>query len=191
MRLFYALPVPAELKRFLTELLAIGRSRDRSLKWVPPENLHVTLRFLGETPAVRLAALQSALREVAASQQSFRLTLGSLGAFPDLKRPRVIWIGFRGEELPINQLAASFEQAARTIGFPPETKPFRSHLTLARVGERGVNQQLRDWMLSATIDSREILFERVTLFESVLSPHGATYRVIDEAPIGGNEDRFV
>lgn len=183
MRLFIALPIPEPAQRSLTALLAAGYGKDRTLKWVKPEQLHITLRFLGETKQEQLPSIERPLNQIAASVAPFTLRPDHLGAFPDLKRPRVIWVGFTGELLHVARLAQDIERALRAAGLPPETKPFRPHLTLARVGEKGAIQSVRDWVSTARVSSEEISFDRIVLYESTLTSSGPIYHPLQTVPL--------
>ncbi len=97
-----------------------------------PDKLHVTLKFLGATPADRVAAIEQSLCEIASRTKSFEVTLRGLGVFPDVRRPAVCWAGFRDSE-PLRTLAEAVENAISPLGFPRERRAFHPHVTLARI----------------------------------------------------------
>lgn len=106
------------------------------VRWVPMEQVHLTLAFLGEVPTERLDALAERLREAAGSVAPFTVSYHGVGAFPDRGRPRVVWLGVEQGAEPLGQLASAAREASRATGLEIDPKPFRPHLTLGRVRER-------------------------------------------------------
>ncbi|MGE5176332.1 MAG: RNA 2',3'-cyclic phosphodiesterase [Hyphomicrobiales bacterium] len=178
-RTFVALPIPAPWRDYLGALcrdLAGGRS---GLSWVRPENLHLTVRFLGDLGESGVARVRETVRAAAAPLEAPAARLGALGAFPNLARPRVIWVGLaRGEE-EVGAVARAVNGALERAGFGPPDKPFRAHLTLARVreGARGL-EALRD--AAAGEPPEEALLDRIVVMKSDLHPAGARYTALEE-----------
>lgn len=110
-------------------------ARDRALAWVPAQKLHLTLKFLGDADEERVARLVRAANNVAARHRPFELTLGGVGAFPNFRRPRVVWLGMESEPR-LELLHHDVEVAAADVGYELEGRPFRPHVTLARVREQ-------------------------------------------------------
>lgn len=138
MRTFIAIELPVTVQQHvgavqqkLQEHLAQFGSRP-SFNWAPPANTHITLRFLGETDEQQRATLVPGLAALCAQQRSFSLVLSGLGCFPSFRTPRIIWQGIHGDLPALARLQASVETLARSVGFPPEERPFSPHLTLAR-----------------------------------------------------------
>lgn len=162
------------------------QSRAREVAWVPPENLHVTLKFLGSVEEERVGAVGRALAAVTAAARSFDLAIAGLSAFPTATRPRVVWagVGAGGEQLAA--LAAAVEGALAALGFPPEDRPYVGHVTLGRM-----RQPRRDPILARALAvGAEQPFgrtsvDRLTLMRSDLSPRGARYTPLDSWPLGG------
>lgn len=138
-RLFIAIPISSSLLRLpngrrsalanvLRELSFCGQS----IKPTVTEKLHITLKFLGATPADRVPLIVQSLTEIAAGAKSFEVRLQGLGVFPDLKRPAVCWAGLV-ESASLRSLAEAIEVAISPLGFPRETRSFHPHLTLARI----------------------------------------------------------
>jgi 2'-5' RNA ligase len=130
-------------------LVGVQEEMRRSLprgvvRWVRPENTHLTLRFLGDTPAAKVGDVVEALRVVTGGCRSTVLEVGGLGCFPDARRPLVVWVGARepAGTLRLRVLQGAVEEAMRGLGFPAEAKPFHPHLTLGRV-DRGARPQQR------------------------------------------------
>jgi len=139
LRLFFACELPGEIKGELLSLKEeLCRSSShwgtRNWKWVEEENLHLTVRFLGETPGERLETVMEAGREAVAGMGPFSLSVGGLGFFPSRGPVRVVWVGV--EEAPeLLRLRARLEEALFSRGFPREEREFHPHLTLARARE--------------------------------------------------------
>ncbi|HXJ14302.1 MAG TPA: RNA 2',3'-cyclic phosphodiesterase [Candidatus Limnocylindrales bacterium] len=180
MRLFIAIEIPENIRNTFASLLKEFRAFAPHLKWVRAENLHVTLKFLGETDASNLDALQYALSAVQ-SPEPVCLEFRGLGFFPNQKRPRVLWAGMEASP-NLKSLAAYIDQAAHPLGFPLEERPFTPHLTLARLPLPGIPPKL----LLAMNDINEktghsfgsLRTTNFHLIESKLKPAGAEYTTV-------------
>jgi len=144
-RLFIAITLPAPLLDTLTGVQQrLQRQLARyPLRWVRPEGIHLTLKFLGETDAARIDDLKHALQAVATHYTAFELSVGGLGMFPHARRPSVLWVGVQDEQHRLQKLAADIDKAVAGLGWKPEKKPFTGHLTLARVKRQASNPQRR------------------------------------------------
>lgn len=132
MRLFVAINLPHEERLRLYSATAPLRRIPSSVRWVAPETLHLTMKFLGEMPAARLPQLQHALQRAAFAHDPFDLELAGIGVFPNLSRPRVYWVGTEGAR-GLEQLHTSVEDEFARLGFAPEARAFHPHLTIGRV----------------------------------------------------------
>lgn len=141
MRLFVALEIPWSVRENLATAIEQMRAIDARAKWVRPENLHVTLKFLGEAPPEKLGALRAALSAVR-SPRPVDLRFAGVGFFPNDKRPRVLWAGIAASA-NLAPLAHDVDSAAATLGSPLETREFTPHLTLARFGAAGISPEVR------------------------------------------------
>jgi 2'-5' RNA ligase len=175
-RAFIAVDLPPAVKAALTDVAATlgGRVPRGAVRWVRPEQMHLTLRFLADTPADRLPALAAALDTLAAGHAPFALHLTDVGCFPNDRRPRVVWVGLGGEEAKLIALVAALEAALHPLGWPPEDRPFRAHLTLGRVKDEWAAQGV-DW--AAAVPALKIPIAAVHLIESKLRPKGPVYTV--------------
>ncbi len=186
-RLFIACELPAEVREALAgvqrDLRAAGAE---GLRWVRPEGIHVTLKFLGETDAARLPAIQSALAAAVPRPLSITLQLSGLGSFGGRNRLRVIWVGLAGDLPDLSLLSRGVEEAMAGLGFEPERRPFAPHLTLARVREDDpppARARLAD-LLAAYRPPPLPSFtaERVSLMQSRIGPGGAVYTALATFP---------
>ena len=187
LRLFVACELPADVRAALEaiqrELRARGGER---LRYVRSQGIHVTLKFLGEVPRSRVAAIQEALATAVPALPGLRLRPAALGTFGGRQRLRVIWIGLEGDTQRLAELASRVEEALERLGFPRERRPFAAHLTLARVRESATPEE-RAGLAQAVEgcplpDMPEFIVERVSLMQSTLEPGGAVYRRLAAFP---------
>ena len=178
MRCFVAIELPDDVRAALARTQASLRQRAprADLRWVDAAGLHVTLKFLGEVAEDRLSALTDALRATVASHAALALAVAGLGGFPSLGRPRVLWAGIPTGVAELGRLAAALERALAPLGFPPESRPFRSHVTIARVrSPRGTGRIAAAIRAGGDVDFGRWTATDVVLFQSRLRPSGAVY----------------
>lgn len=181
MRTFVAIDLDAGLKEKLEALVGeLGRLAD-NVRWVNAAGMHLTLKFLGETPDDKAAAFETALRTLTGKHPSFPMRLKGMGFFPPGRsHPRVIWAGIEtGPRLAA--LQNDIEVAAEEIGYEREKREFHPHLTLGRVKFPGrMDMVLQEIEERRGEDFGEMLVIKVTFFRSVLKPSGAEYSVLGE-----------
>ena len=184
MRLFVAVHLPAEVRERL------GRAQDRlrgaraDVSWVKPANLHLTLKFLGETEPKRLERLCAVLAETVAGATPFAVTVTGLGTFGG-RVPRVVWAGIGEGAEPLGALARAVENGFARIGFPKEKRGFTAHLTLGRVRSPTNADALLTTLRDAASDGfGEAPVDRVVLMQSELNPSGSIYTVLKLFPLG-------
>ena len=182
--------VAANLDPGLKETIVIVQGRLKAARadvgWVRPENLHLTLKFLGQVQGAALPAIAEAVESVALGYGSFRLAFAGLGAFPQPRSARVIWIGVSEGAQGLAGLQARLEARLEPLGFPPETRPFAAHLTLGRVRGPGRREQLAAVLTSMPAEPLgEMVLDRIELMKSDLRPEGARYSVLRFFPLGG------
>lgn len=182
-RLFFCVDLEERVKERLGEVIQELKGRCGQGKWVPPHNLHLTLRFLGEVDEGRVEELRGLARRVAARFSPFNMRLGALGAFPDPGRARVIWLGplEGGEEFV--RLALTMEEEVRKLGFEPETKGPKPHVTLARFKRP---KDLRGTLQGVKPEPLSIEVQEITLMRSTLRPEGPIYTPLFRVPLGGS-----
>jgi RNA 2',3'-cyclic 3'-phosphodiesterase len=165
--------VQSRLVRLKTELARVGAA----VRWVRDDGLHNTLKFLGSLDAALLVAIRAALTGAAADFQPFTITVAGLGVFPNLERPRVVWVGLHGTELA--GLALAVERALEPLGFAPEARPHRAHITGARGWKPLQGLLLAHWsddLGSCTIDE-------VVAYRSNLQRGGSVYTRLWSIPL--------
>jgi 2'-5' RNA ligase len=182
-RLFVAIELPDDTKRELSacaEALQQAGLRD-GLRWVRPEGIHITLKFLGEVADARVDEIAAALQEGVSGAGAFELRPEGVGTFGG-RRPRVVWVGVGGETSRLAALADRVEQAISPLGFPREQRAFSAHLTLARVRE-DASPAAREAIAAGGAAFRAPVFtsfrvERVSLMRSTLQRGGAVYDAV-------------
>lgn len=177
MRLFVAIEIPTEIRKALAVFLRELRGIAPQAKWVRAENLHVTLKFLGETEPTRVRAIEKALGSIR-SGQPVTLEFRGLGYFPNEKRPRVFWAGMETSG-NLKTLAEEIDQGLHKLGFPLEDRPLTPHLTLARFDPPGLPAKLG--FVVAENSSRSfgaLSADQFHLIESKLKPTGAEYTTV-------------
>jgi 2'-5' RNA ligase len=180
-RLFVALEIPTEVRETLAELVSQLRGLAPKLKWVRAENLHLTLKFIGEIEIEKLDTIRGALTEVRSSK-SVELQVQGLGFFPNERWPRVFWAGLRTSH-NLAALAADIDAACAALGFAREQRPFSPHLTLARLESTLPPGSLRDAIQRHA--AHEFGAFRATefhLIESRLKSTGAEYTTVQSFP---------
>jgi 2'-5' RNA ligase len=185
-RLFVAVNLPAEERRRAWAAAAPLRARHWPVRWVAEDALHLTLRFLGEVEPERVEAIQEALRGAVRAARPFTVSLGGLGAFPSLGKPRVVWVGI--EHHPALELLANdVELALMGLAFEPELRPFNPHLTIGRAEKSARPASFKDFagLAAEFAYSGTTTVETVDLMQSTLGPQGASYTVLARAPLGG------
>jgi len=188
MRTFIAAPVSDAILAAARDLQQWISRGGHNLRFVAPENLHFTLKFLGEISEQDAARLGTALAALADGFRPFPISVGNLGAFPDLRSPRVLWVGVPFGAEPLIRLADEVDRICREAGLEGDTKPFRPHLTLARSRERRPrSMHLPERALE--IQMGGMIVDRVVLMQSHLGPEGAAYTPITEVRLGAAGQR--
>jgi 2'-5' RNA ligase len=186
MRLFFAIELGDALLELLEEKTAPLRAEAPELAWVTRDHRHLTLKFLGNVEAEAESKLAAAADLAARRHDPLEMSVAGIGAFPNFRRARVVWIGVE-QEARLELLHHDLELACEQQGFEVEGRPFRPHITLARVRAplsvdrlRALARVARTVRVKATV-----LVDRITLFESTLAPTGARYRRVHAASLGG------
>jgi 2'-5' RNA ligase len=184
MRLFVALEIPAVVRESLAALIKFLRVVSPQTRWVRPENLHVTLKFIGEVPEAKLAAIREALAGVC-SERPVALDFHGLGFFPNEKHPHVFWAGITASP-NLKTLAADIDGATEKLGIPREQRPFSPHLTLARFEPPRLPEKLRAAILeNAAREFGTLRTSQFHLIESKLKPSGAEYTTVESFSVCG------
>ena len=184
MRLFLAINLAPDVRRDIVDATASLRDTAPEVSWLDEPRLHLTLKFLGEQPSERLDAIATAVSGVADRHRSLVMTLGGIGAFPNFRRARIVWMGV-DQDPRLELLHHDVEVAYETLGFELEGRPFRPHLTLARLKHQLPEERLRNLSRAARhIDFQaECDVQSIDLMQSELLPAGPVYQRLLAAPL--------
>jgi RNA 2',3'-cyclic 3'-phosphodiesterase len=179
-RSFIALDLPLQVKDVLSDIVCRISSQRDDLRCVKPANLHLTLRFLGDVDVDRLPGIGEAIRGVGRRCHPIKCALGPIGAFPKLTHARVLWVGLSGDLSGLNELHRAVETGVSGVGFAPERRPFKPHLTLARARREPVS------LSDSTEPGPEASFclTHLSLYQSDLCPGGARYTALETVRLG-------
>lgn len=180
MRTFLALDLNNEIKKTLSVLVDNLRRVGGNIKWVRKQGMHITLKFLGEIERAKISEINTVLGKVSRDYRPFSLKIKGCGHFPHEKNPRVLWTGVEAEE-SLYSLHKQLEKELEKIGFPPEKRTFRPHLTLGRVKTATfIKETIRELREHEEEVFGEMIVDKITFFESILKPTGAEYIVLSE-----------
>lgn len=178
-RTFIALVIPAAWKEFLGRVEGDLSGSMTGLSWVKPENMHITVRFLGDLGEDGVRRAGEAVRRGAEGHAIFRARLGPLGAFPSLRKPRVLWTGLAEGVAEATALAKDVNRSLERSGFGPADKPFQPHITLARVREHAQGVEAFERYAAPALPEAAA-FDRIVVMKSDLHPAGARYTALEE-----------
>jgi RNA 2',3'-cyclic 3'-phosphodiesterase len=181
LRLFTALPLPGEVITVLqtqqdhlkTQLHAHGKD----IRWTAPAQWHLTLNFIGATNAERLPQIQNALERAVKPVKAFTLETTSLGAFPSSRRPSVVWLGIGGDLTSLQTLRFRLSEALSGMT-EPDDKPFKPHLTLARLKQFGLGQEVTKAFSHVPANQQSWTVSELCLYQSIFTTRGAEYKVV-------------
>ncbi|MCG8467205.1 MAG: RNA 2',3'-cyclic phosphodiesterase [Gemmatimonadetes bacterium] len=180
-RLFLAVAFPRELKLQIERATEPARSLE-GLRWGRTDQLHLTLRFLGRTPRDRIAPIADRVGERVRALDPFPIELNGGGAFPTVRRPRVVWLGVR-PTAELTALHETVQRALEDVGFPPEMRRFRPHVSLARVRDDVRPEGLAAFFDALDFDAAHVV-DAVALLKSELRPRGAVHTRLASCPLG-------
>ena len=188
-RVFVAVGLSVEAREQLVD--AVGRIRGefpQGIQWANPDGMHLTLKFLGNISASRVCPLLSCLEPVAATTRPFPLELAGLWMFPNRRKPRVLWGGADGDLEALTRLQQASEDAINSLGYPPELRPFRPHITLGRPRRSVSDTQLAriGAVVSGMAPPSPVHWqvESVEVMQSELHPTGARYTILGSVILG-------
>jgi RNA 2',3'-cyclic 3'-phosphodiesterase len=184
-RAFIAVNLAAPVIEEIAKVQSLLQAAQGDIRWTRGEGLHLTLKFLGDIARTQVEPILAAMRQALHEQPALHVLAQGLGAFPNLRRPRVLWAGLSGEGLP--ELSGAIEAALMPLDFPPEEREFIPHLTLGRV------HSLRGWERVLAVIKEyehahfgESTVAQVTLYQSELRPDGAIYSPLGSVPLGNS-----
>jgi 2'-5' RNA ligase len=191
MRAFIGIGLPPDCRRAIADAVSPFRARRLPVSWTPEENLHLTLKFLGEISPGRVEEIGARLLAAAEDVPAFEFSVEGAGGFPSLSAPRVLWVGIREPLELVGKLQENMEDALSGAGFPREGRPFHPHITVGRVRDRlppGWGEGYAGALSGKAFGVAGVNSYR--LYESRLSPGGATYAVLRDIPLQRGPERM-
>lgn len=187
MRAFIAIELSKEIRDSLSHLQEQLKVSQADVKWVSPQNIHLTLKFLGEVDESKLEKTGEILETLKTDKPPFYIRLSSVGAFPKTNYPRVIWVGIDKGDSETKVIAKFLEAKIAKLGIPVEDRAFSSHITIGRV-RSGLNREGLVKKLNESVNyfagaNLEFQVEKITLFKSTLTPKGPVYEILKEASL--------
>ncbi len=175
MRTFIAIELPQELTSQIDQLQTVLRKTSADVSWVKPQNVHITLKFLGEVREEKIEEVYQATEQSVKELRKFQVNLQGLGGFPNMKRPRVIWIGVEKGKEVLAQVYPKVEEEFFRIGFAKENRDFTPHLTIGRVKSPKNLERLAVEINQTKFQTEEFEIKDVVVMKSTLLPTGAVY----------------
>jgi len=185
MRTFIAIELPDNIKKEIEQLQAPLKKTGAFVSWVKPANIHVTLKFLGEVPEDKINEVFSATEKALEGAKKFTMSLKGTGVFPNLRRPRVIWVGSGSGEEELSHMANRIEEEMEKIGFPKEKRKFSAHFTIGRVKSPKNIEKLMELVESSDFQTEKIEVNEVVVMKSQLHPAGAIYTPLKKVLLSG------
>ena len=183
MRAFIAIEISQEAKSAIAELQNKLREADADVSWTRPENIHLTLKFLGEVSESLVTDIAAICVECADGSHLFELILKGTGAFPDSRQPRVLWVGLEGDLAELTRLQRNLDEALTRLGFERDGKPFRAHLTIGRIKSRRNSRSLMALAKDYTLAPLAFKASELVLKQSQLHPAGSKYSRLSGAAL--------
>ncbi len=186
MRLFIAINIPKKERERIHRGTKLFREQGYPVRWLGPDLFHITLKFLGEVPSEALGALEGVLKDVAAATGPFTMKIGGIGAFPTIRRPKVLWVG--ADPSPaLRCLKQDLEWGLSGHGFERDTRAFHPHFTLGRaVSDHGAGDfRGLDTLAAQPTYQGEVAVRKVDLMESHLSSSGPRHEILNSFPLKG------
>ena len=185
-RSFLAIEFPKPILKKIEEVQADLKSTHADVRWVSPEKIHLTLKFFGNIEESRIDLILKSIDEPIRNTLPFSLKVRGVGAFPNLKNPRVIWMGLVDGREVLVSLQKQIETQLEKVGFQPEDRPFHPHLTLGRMrSSQGKEELVKRMERYKEEEFRDFQVERLVLFKSDLRPTGPIYTLLRELKLGG------
>jgi 2'-5' RNA ligase len=187
-RAFIAIDLPESVRSFLSEAQEALKSYGFGVKWVRPQNIHLTLKFLGDTATADTDKIAEAMTLAAMNCPIVSLTAKGIGVFPNVRRPRVIWAGLNGQVQTLANLQQTLNAHLANLGFATDTRAFKSHLTLGRVkGKIALDKMIAAIDNLKEFESESFETREVILFKSELRPSGAVYTRVQAIALQGQQ----
>lgn len=185
MRLFFAVDTPISIKKQMEKIQLQLIETDADVKWEPKEKFHITIKFLGETKENLIPQLEKYLNSIGETYPPFQLVYKNLGCFPNVNRPRVVWIGTELKDDILIKIKDYLDENLKQFGFEIEDRKFTPHITLGRVKSMKNIKNLISIIENLKFESEPVFCGEIILMESILKPTGSEYKVIRSVNLKG------
>jgi RNA 2',3'-cyclic 3'-phosphodiesterase len=182
-RTFICVEIPASLRKNIASLQDDLRAVGSQVSWTKADNIHLTLKFLGDVAEPDLPKICRASELAATGIEPFALTVAGTGCFPSAKNPRVLWVGFQVLPEPLTKLQSRLEEFLDRVGFPRENQRFRPHLTIGRVRSNSSPFALSKKLEEHGFESQTFAVDRLVVMRSQLNPKGSIYTPLQIIPL--------
>ncbi|HIJ56839.1 MAG TPA: RNA 2',3'-cyclic phosphodiesterase [Deltaproteobacteria bacterium] len=187
-RAFIAIELPEAVRSSIEMIQNRLKSLDLPLRWVRLENIHLTMKFLGDIDEIEIENIESSLQDSVKKQAPLTLSAKGVGVFPGISRPRVLWVGIHDHETGLTGLQESIEERLHRIGYSKERRPFRGHLTIGRAKGYVDEKKLKEAVDSFRgFESPPFTVNEFFMFRSVLKPGGAEYMKLIHIPLASTD----
>lgn len=178
-RTFIAIKIPEQELLIIRHIQNALKKAGGDVKWVNPEKMHLTLKFLGDTDSGLIGKVTQAVQNALKSETAFDVSIRGFGGFPDIKRPRVLWLGIDKGRDALARIAGSIDRELEMAGFTKEKRPFSPHLTLGRVRSLKNIDKIADLLREAEPETGIFCVKHIDIMKSDLKPTGSVYTVLD------------
>ncbi|MFH1777608.1 MAG: RNA 2',3'-cyclic phosphodiesterase [Candidatus Omnitrophota bacterium] len=180
-RTFIALNLPAQIINELSAVQKNLKDLHGKINWVSPDNIHLTLKFLGSTKTSDIDRIIHILKQTANDYSTLNVELSNMGIFPSLRNPRVIWVGLNEKTATINRLVKELNEKLTDLGFTKEERDFKPHLTIARIKQLNDKHDLSIQLAKSQPQKLSFILSEITFYKSTLTPKGAIYSSLYKA----------
>jgi 2'-5' RNA ligase len=179
-RTFIAIEIPGNIISKIRELQEGIKVYGLKIRWVRSENIHLTLKYLGDVEAVKIGEIAEAISKTVEGYIPISLKAKGIGVFPGIKRPRVLWVGLTGQLESLVRLQKTLDENLKVLGFPGEKRPFKGHLTMGRI-----KAKFGDALMAfRSFEPETFTASQIILYKSELKPSGAVYTKLSSASLG-------
>ena len=185
MRLFIAVNISQEIKDRIIFIQTIFKKSSADVRWITPDNLHLTLKFLGEVSDSKIAIVTEKVKQSVAGVKKFEVDFGGVDVFPDKSFPRILWLGVTKGKNELASLAQKIDNSLEEIGFEKEKRQFSAHLTIGRIKSHKNKEKLFSIVEKTPADKISDVVEFVYLMKSTLTPQGSIYDVVEKFQLEG------
>ena len=188
MRTFIAIEIPEIIRKRIADFQEELRGARASVSWTKPQNIHVTLKFLGDVEESNLSGIVEAVKETALPNKVFTIEVAGQGGFPSMRRPRVLWVGIGRGSKELKQVAEMLEERLEPLGFESEKRKYTPHLTIGRVKSQSNIGKMADIIGRTSIAAGSFSAKKIVIMKSILHPTGAIYTPYAQISLGAGQN---